>query len=86
VRAKLRTRRETPARAEVCRNLRVGSAVGPGTGTERRSPAVEHLIVVATTLAIATFVTGLLLPVLARRTDQPEALEAALAEELAALR
>jgi hypothetical protein len=47
---------------------------------------VEHLIVVATTLAIATFVTGLLLPVLARRTDQPEALEAALAEELAALR
>jgi hypothetical protein len=28
---------------------------------------VEHLIVVATTLAVATFVTGLLLPVLARR-------------------
>jgi hypothetical protein len=47
---------------------------------------VEHLIVVATTLAIATFVTGLLLPLLARRKEQPEALEAALAEELAALR
>jgi hypothetical protein len=47
---------------------------------------VEHLIVVATTLAIATFVTGLLLPLLARRQDHPEALEAELAEELAAPR
>jgi hypothetical protein len=47
---------------------------------------VEHLIVVAAILAIATFATGLLLPVLARRTDQPEVLEAALADELAAPR
>jgi hypothetical protein len=46
---------------------------------------VEHLIVVATVLGIATFATGLLLPVLARRSDR-EAAEAALADELAASR
>jgi hypothetical protein len=46
---------------------------------------VEHLIVVATILGIATFATGLLLPVLARRSDR-EAAEAALADELAASR
>jgi hypothetical protein len=47
---------------------------------------VEHLVVVAITLAVATFATGLLLPLLSRRGDQPEDLEAALADELAASR
>jgi hypothetical protein len=47
---------------------------------------MEHLIVVAATLATATFATGLLLPVLVRRSEQPEDAEAALADELAALR
>jgi hypothetical protein len=47
---------------------------------------MEHLIVVAATLAAATFATGLLLPVLARRSATPEDAERALADELAALR
>jgi hypothetical protein len=47
---------------------------------------VEHLLVVAITLAIATFVTGLLLPVLARRTGPDEEHDRRLADELAASR
>jgi hypothetical protein len=47
---------------------------------------VEHLIVVATLLGVATFTTGLLLPLLARRTASAEEAERRLADELAASR
>jgi hypothetical protein len=47
---------------------------------------VEHLIVVASLLGVATFTTGLLLPLLARRTATAEETERRLADELAAWR
>ncbi|MEX2504507.1 MAG: hypothetical protein WD378_06630 [Egicoccus sp.] len=43
---------------------------------------MEHLIVVAGILATATFATGVLLPVLARRDSSDEARDRALADEL----
>jgi hypothetical protein len=47
---------------------------------------MEHLLVVAATLAIATFVTGLLLPILTRRSGSSEERDRQLADELAASR
>jgi hypothetical protein len=47
---------------------------------------MEHLLVVTTTLAIATFVTGLLLPVLTRRSGSAEERDRQLEDELAASR
>jgi hypothetical protein len=47
---------------------------------------MEHLLVVAITLGFATFVTGLLLPVLARHSGSVEERERQLADELAATR
>jgi hypothetical protein len=47
---------------------------------------MDHLLVVAITLAIATFVTGLLLPVLARHSGSVEERDRQLADELAASR
>jgi hypothetical protein len=46
---------------------------------------VGHLIVIATLLGVATFAIGLLLPVLARRSDREQA-DATVADELAAPR
>jgi hypothetical protein len=47
---------------------------------------MEALVVVALTLALTTFVTGLLLPVLARRGADPPDAEVAFVDELASRR
>jgi NhaP-type Na+/H+ or K+/H+ antiporter len=47
---------------------------------------MEALVVVALTIALTTFVTGLLLPVLARRGEDPRDPEVAFVEELASRR
>jgi hypothetical protein len=47
---------------------------------------VEALVVVAAILALATFVTGLLLPLLARHGAHPPDAEVAFVEELASRR